>query len=318
MGKKLAVAFAGAGDVERENVFALLDDQLTAWDETYDEVVFVLPEKVKRGDKALKHVLAFLEDDEVGLTEEDYDEQVAFVGEAEDVVLPGLVNVEADDKILIVAPKLDEDGSADDLTEKLMEDAAGYEVPVKDLTHSLDDLMFDEEDDAPTEEEEAQEEPETASKRPEIDEGRQETLDDLKALRERAEAQKDGAHPNDETPEETAEGFVRNRDEAQAQTHELVQEAAELVPHSATELTLLKALKGLVAMEVTRQLAAIQAAKVEAEAAEQAAAEDDSEELVEVYKGDEGIRKKGRGRPRKGEEILKITKAEARAEGLEV
>ena len=326
MGKKLAVGFAGAGDVERENVFALLDDQLTAWDELYDDVIFVVPDKPKRGDKAMKHVRDFLEDEEVGLTEEDYDELVRAYEDSANIC--SMLVHDGDDQLLILAPKLDDEGGADDLTEELMEAAGSHEIPIKDLTHSLDDLIFDddEEESAPAEPvEETEEEPEKPRKRrsrPEIDEGRQETLDNLKDLREASEGRREvpaviaSENPGKELLNEASEAAA---DEAQARTLSfagIMAAESDLGAKSSSQifespLTIDEQIRQIVRDEVTRQLVVAGLVK----SAEML----DNEELIEVYKDEDGgYRKKGRGRPRKGEETLSISKAEARELGLDV
>lgn len=292
----LIVGFAGCGEVAQENVNALLDDQMTAWDDQYKDYTIVIAGKPGRSEKGTKAVRNFLEDDDLGLSEEDYESMVVDELESKDVISVMVEMMEKDkhDLLLILAPKIDEDGSADELTEKLMEDATANDIPVKDLTHALDDLIFEDDDSDVSEEE------------PEADPKKLE------------EEKKVTVPPTSEAPSLP----VSEPDEAQA-TREVSFAAlgAWDVPNDI-ERQIATLIGDLVRAEVNKAIANLDGNPLKPKEEAVLASEqlDDDDEMVTVLENpaDGTWRKKGRGRPRKDEIIHEMTKKEARSHGVDV
>jgi len=124
------VAFAGSGEVSEELVKALLTDFFGD-----DDVFAIIPATVRRGQKGLKQVEAFLKDADI---QYDPEEENEFIGKLHEY------RKEGDEVTLVLL------WTGDETEERLLDEALAADIPVKDLTRALDDISFAEEDEEET------------------------------------------------------------------------------------------------------------------------------------------------------------------------
>lgn len=272
-----AVALAGPGDVTLAAAEALLDD----WLPENDLTVFVAP--AKRTHKGLKNVIKWLDD--VG---QDYETE-------DDPVTALLATPEGTERYLVLL--WGEEG--DDATEDLLARATKEEIPVKDLTAGLDDLIL--EDEAPAPAPEPEEKPRRGRARD--TEQTEKVLDKLEADRKKDEALR--------AAERADEGQNTEEVALAAQTATAGVEAA---PQA-----LLTALDGFVRAIVTEMTAPKPIGRPRADGQPAGGADPNAEVIKVIYDEEAGeYRKRGRGRPRKGEVVKEITVGEAKKLGIEL
>jgi hypothetical protein len=120
------VAFAGSGDTTLENATALLNNWIT--DDTGIKDFYVPAKINKRSEKGLANVVSYLTE-----TWEEF--QTAPVGEFIDILVSNLANGLDAYLVVIIG-----DGPPDDITADLVEAALEAGIPVKDLAAGLDDI----------------------------------------------------------------------------------------------------------------------------------------------------------------------------------
>jgi hypothetical protein len=120
------VGFAGTGEVTEENASALLDDWLPP------EVEIIVPDKIPRAAKGLRAVVDWAEQEKIHVWTVDSRTLVSKIKEAAN---------DGMDPYLVL---LWDESTA---SEALLDEAISSNVPVKDLTRALDDLLFEDEDD---------------------------------------------------------------------------------------------------------------------------------------------------------------------------
>ena len=323
----LTVAFAGSADVEPELVAQELDNFLPQDDAEIAKIL--LPEKILRRDKGLKNVKAWLDEQNI-----EY-EQVADLVTA---LAGGTATA-----VLVLLWSDDVDQSAYDAAFELGTAASAAGIPVKDLAGGMDDLNFEdpaEDEPDPVEDEPVKPAPAEAEK-PARGRGRRGTSNDTTKTAKPAEAVSE--------PRTRTRGKPRSG-EVQGTTGPKVEDKDETTPPFETDtpkgLDFSKLLPGSHVSEVSGdvvppsypidiqlltefidariiQLLHIWTLAMKPKGQPGRPHKDGSpaqprgEEKIAFIKGADGLRKRGRGRPRRGEEAVELTRSEAEDQGFD-
>lgn len=267
-----AVGFAGAGEIDPKAIAALLDDWLPQ-----DDLVVFLPEKVSRSAKGLKAVRTWMEE-----VEQDFMVTGALVED--------LVSADADKTFMVLLWGDEGDENSEDLLQAAL--AAG--IPVKDLTHALDDLRIEEET-------------------PETEDSPEDTEDATAAI---------GAIKRDPEPDEAQAAAGKNyvgKEEVEALGEE-VYGTVDVGGGLGAQLGVL--LEEMVRAVVSEMLAEAlpkpgPVGRPRKDGIPAGQATEDDEEVTVIYDEDtEEYLVAGRGRPKKGQTRVKMTRGEARAKGV--
>lgn len=323
----LTVAFAGSADANPELVAQELDNFLP---QDPDEIeVILLPEKILRNQKGLKNVKAWLDEQQI-----EYRQDAINVDDlAEDT----------ENTVLILLWSDDVDQSAYDATFELGTAASAAGIPVKDLAGGMDDLNFED----PAEDEPDPVEDEPAKPAPDEPE--------RPARGRKGRGTSDHTTPKSEPAEAVSEPRTRTRGkprsgEVQGTTGPKVEDKDETTPPFETDtpkgLDFSKLLPGAHVSEVSgdvvppsypvnvEQLTELIDARIiqllhiwtlamkpkgqpGRPHKDGTPAQPRGEEKISFIKGADGLRKRGRGRPRRGEEVVELTRSEAEAQGFD-
>lgn len=345
--KERLVAFAGSGKATPANVQSLLDNWLTTsknlkdGEPQYTEIKdFYVPDKIlQRKQPGLSNVVAYLtkfwgDEDEDAFRTAPLSDFVSILSQS--------AGDDAEPFLIIIAG----DEGADDETADLVEAALEADITVLDLAAGLDNVTADE--DAPAEEAPAEpESPAEAPKRrrrvtapPDATEapGAAEattaprakrrgtprttaenetrataTLDDLAEVTGKKHKNDDivgcfGASSNDPPFEPPYKGAEKDTTDAVNAVFETVDEGArralEGISESVVRKVIVAALRGALAA-------------LEAPVDEQLPPAHANEPTTAYIEGEDGeLRKRGRGKPKTGEEVIYLTPAEEKKRGL--
>jgi len=321
---KMVIAFAGSGDTTLENATALLDNNLLTEDAEVKD--FYLPARISAETQpGLANVTIYLRDTWGG---DEPDQDAWLTAPASKLVEKlALAAEDGHDPVLVVIVGDDE---VDDETAALIAAAQEAGIPVKDLAGGLDDVAVS--DDSSSEQ--VAPEPEHPAERPVRRRRSKETPAEDKAAEAasgpRPRRQR-GAPRAAEAADEPKPARSRSRsaakpaasgDEEVPWKSDAELSAAGMSVARATEAGVVAAqrvlkagysledIRTVVSEEVRQSLATmLRGALVALEGPP-------GETIAFIKDADGGLRKRGTGRPRTGEEVVYFTEAEARRKGL--
>lgn len=271
MAETWAVGFAGPGELDQAAIAALLDDWLPE-----DDLTVYMPDKIGRSAKGMKAVRSWME-----TVEQEY--------EASEAIVASLQTSGADKQFLVLL--WGEEGDAD--AETLLEAAIGAGIPVKDLTHALDDLMIESES-VPSEGEEIEDT----------------SVADAKAAMER-DPDPVSELVLDEANIEVGKDYTEvNRINEMMTLKPAASQFEEVQDVVTIAMALEEFVRGIVQAEIAIALAPKPVGRPRTHV------EDDEEVSVIFDEDTQEYMVAGRGRPKKGQQRIKMTKGEARAKGV--
>jgi hypothetical protein len=289
------IAFAGSGDTTLANAAALLDDQLLTDDRKIKD--FIVPSKITKSQPGLENVVGYLTTNFDGF-------KTVPLADYVDV----LTNARADghETCLVV---IIGDEPPDDVTADLVEAAFEAGIPVKDLAAGLDDLVSSAEDT-----EQVPDEPQ----RPAETTGR----------RRRTTSTPEGVTPAAATSEPS--GGTRPKRRGQPRTTPATAEGPPWEPEQGGEDEIGRRVDDAIASEtrhtrtdrqasggdaqalIAAELRALMVTALSGAVAALTGEAAHAQDLTTAYikDADGQLRKRGRGKPRRGEEVVFLTRRE--------